>query len=119
MGETRLTKVNNDIFSRVKDFFRNIFNKNTETLKQSKEVVKKEDANFKQLIQVKEDKEEIRLLKLQEDFANGVIKEEDIREEDTEKLFELYDEQIEEINTKTEMYKQKILEIKAKLNKIV
>lgn len=73
--------------------------------------------DFKQRIIVEEDKERTRLLNLQQEFENGNIQEEDIEEVDVQKLHKLYDEQIEEINKQTEMYKEKILEIKAKLNK--
>lgn len=73
--------------------------------------------SFKQNIRIKEDKEKTRLLKLQEEFSAGKITEEDISEEDIQKLHKLYDEQIEELNKSTENYRKRILEIRAKLNK--
>lgn len=73
--------------------------------------------NFKQSIKVEEDKERLRLLKLQDDFSKGYILEEEISEEDVEKLHQLYDEQIEELNKSTENYKRKIMEIRKKLNR--
>ena len=75
--------------------------------------------SFKQRIKVGEDTERIRLLRLQEDFSKGYITEEEISEEDVEKLHKLYDEQIEELNKSTENYRRKILEIRKKLNKNV
>ena len=69
---------------------------------------------FNERIVVKQDKEKQRLLKLQQEFSAGNIAEEDISEEDTEKLCELYDEQIAEIKKSTEMYKKKIIEIRRK-----
>lgn len=115
MEETKLTKTDNGIFSKIKNFFRNLFKKKVEIIEHTEETIKKDNVNLKQTIKIEEDKEKTRLLKLQEDFVNGKIQEEDINEEDTEKLFELYDEQIEKINKETEMYKQKILAIKANL----
>ena len=64
---------------------------------------------------VKQDKEKQRLLKLQQEFSAGNIVEEEISEEDTEKLCKLYDEQIEEIKKSTEQYKKEIIEMRKKL----
>lgn len=116
MKETGLIEKKNTIFSKIKNFISNLFNK------KEKEVQKEEcefntENDFKQRIIVEEDKEKVRLLNLQQEFEKGNIQEEDIDEVDVEKLHKLYDEQIEEINKQTEMYKKKILEIKAKLNK--
>lgn len=114
MKETGLIEKKDTIFSKIKSFISNLFNK--------KELQKEEykfnnDNDFKQRIIVEEDKEKTRLLNLQQEFEKGNIQEEDIDEVDVEKLHMLYDEQIEEINKQTKMYKKKILEIKAKLNK--
>lgn len=73
--------------------------------------------NFKQNIKIKENKEKTRLLKLQKEFSEGKIAEEDINENDIQKLHYLYDEQIEELNKSTENYRKRILEIRSKLNK--
>ena len=72
---------------------------------------------FNERIVVKQDEEKQRLLKLQQEFSAGNIDEEDISEEDTEKLCELYDEQIAEIKKSTEMYKKKIIEIRRRVKK--
>lgn len=74
-------------------------------------------SNFKQDIKIKEDKEKTRLLKIQKEFSLGKIAEEDINEDDIQKLHRLYDEQIEELNKSTENYRKRILEIRSKLNK--
>ena len=118
MKETGLTKIDNGIFVQIKNFFKNLFKRNKNNIvEETKESIEnnRDKGVFKQTIKIDEDKEKIRLLKLQEDFANGKILEEDINDEDTEKLFELYDEQIKKINNETEIYKQKTLAIKAKL----
>lgn len=114
MKEIMLINQSNSIFARIKNFIINLFKK--------KEMKKEEDIlsnknDFKKRIIIEGDKEKARLLNLQQKFENGNILEEDINEEDFIKLHELYDEQIEAINKETEMYKKRILEIKAKLNK--
>lgn len=73
--------------------------------------------NFKRDIKIKEDKEKTRLLKLQKEFSEEKIAEENINEDDIRKLHCLYDEQIEELNKSTEIYRKRILEIRSKLNK--
>lgn len=115
MKETGLIEKKNTIFSKIKNFISNLFNKKEEA--QKEEYKFNNDNDFKQRIIVEEDKEKTRLLNLQQEFENGNIQEEDIDEADVEKLHKLYDEQIEEINKQTEMYKEKILKIKEKLNK--
>lgn len=58
-----------------------------------------------------------KLLKLQQEFSNGNISEEEMTEEDIDSLHQLYDEQILELEKSTENYKRKILEIRKKLKK--
>lgn len=116
MKETGLIEKKNTIFSKIKNFISNLFNKKEKEVQKEERECNNEN-DFKQRIIVEEDKEKVRLLNLQQEFENGNIQEEDIEEVDVEKLHKLYDEQIEEINKQTEMYKKKILEIKAKLNK--
>ena len=106
----------NTIFSKIKNFILNLFNKKQKEMEKEEYKFNKEN-DFKQRIIVEEDKEKTRLLNLQQEFEKGNIQEEDIDEADVEKLHKLYDEQIEEINKQTEMYKEKILKIKEKLNK--
>lgn len=116
MKETGLIEKKNTIFSKIKNFISNLFNKK-EKEEENEEYKFNNDNDFKQRIIVEENKEKTRLLNLQREFENGNIQEEDIDEADVEKLHKLYDEQIEEINKQTEMYKEKILKIKEKLNK--
>lgn len=116
MKETGLIEKRNTIFSKMKNFIANLFKKKEIEI-QNEECEVNNGNDFKKRIIVEEDKERTRLLKLQQEFENGNIQEEDIEEADVQKLHKLYDEQIEEINKQTEMYKKKILEIKAKLNK--
>lgn len=76
---------------------------------------------FKQKIKIEQDKEQLRILKLQEDYKNGLIEEDEISKEDYEKLLDLYDEQNKKINEEIERDKiqiRKMLEeLKKKSNK--
>ncbi len=118
MEEKSLIKVEESIFVKIKNLFKNLFKKKVIVEPKIREnSIANDKGSFKQNIIVEEDKEKVRLLKLQDEFEKGNIAEEDITEGDIEKLHELYDEQIEAINKETEMYKKRILEIKAKLNK--
>lgn len=67
----------------------------------------------------KRKKEEIqRLLKLQENFENGLIAEEEISEEDTKKLHKIYDLQINKIEEATEKCKNEIVKIREDIKKL-
>lgn len=55
--------------------------------------------------------EESRIIDLQRKFSNGQIDEEDITEEDKDKLSKLYDVQIMEITERIEKYKKETLKI--------
>ncbi|MCL2354750.1 MAG: hypothetical protein FWC68_02505 [Oscillospiraceae bacterium] len=70
---------------------------------------------FKESIEIKQNTEEAQLLKLQERLEAGEIEEEELTEEQTQKLHVLYDEQIEELRTKIERTKK---ETRAMLDKM-
>ena len=57
------------------------------------------------------------LLELQKKYRKGLIKEEDIPEDQVKDLKELYKKQIKIVNESIEEDKKKIIEIKKKLNK--
>ena len=75
------------------------------------------EVNFMKRIKVEEDKEEKRLLKLQDEFRKGNIQEEEMTKEDIEKLHILYNKQIEEIEQSIENYKQETLKIMREIKK--
>lgn len=108
-------KVNN-IFVRIKNFFKNIFYKKDKLENVSKEYNGKEK-NFKQDIVIKQDEEMLRILKLQEDYKKGLIEEEDISKEDYKKLLDLYDEQNKEIKEDIEKDKIQIKNMLERLKK--
>lgn len=68
--------------------------------------------------------EKNRLLKLQKDYENGVIKEQDLSEIQKNELFQLYNEQIKDLEEEIErskitlkMYKNKISKKMEKMKK--
>lgn len=58
--------------------------------------------SFRERIQIKQNDD---ILRLQEKYENGIIKEKDISEEDKKKLIELYQKQNEELEKELNRYK--------------
>lgn len=58
--------------------------------------------SFRDRIQIKQNDD---ILRLQEKYENGLIKEKDISEEDKKKLIELYQKQNEELEKELNKYK--------------
>ena len=122
--EKSLVKIDNNIFSKIKMFFRNLLkNNNTqekivnqnilEEQKESNPILK---TNFINNIKIQEKKVNLRLKKMQKDLENGNIMEEDLCEQELQELRELYLQQIEEKKQSIENYKNRILKIKAQLS---
>lgn len=118
--EKSLVQVNrNEIFNKIKMFFKNLFSKNNVidnncyTIEDEKnnENIKK---SFMESIRNIED-EEIKLLKLQKQYRNGEIKEEELTEEQVNSLCALYDKQIANLRKSNQIRKQKLLEYRRKL----
>lgn len=118
--EKSLVQVNrNGIFNKIKMFFKNLFSKNNVidnncyTIEDEKnnENIKK---SFMESIRNIED-EEIKLLKLQKQYRNGEIKEEELTEEQVNSLCALYDKQIANLRKSNQIRKQKLLEFRRKL----
>ena len=123
--EKSLVQVNeNSIFYKIKSFFRNLFRRNkfdnevnaisnnTEYISTEKETTKNA---FMESIRNIED-EETKLLKLQKQYDNGEIKEEDLTQEQYNSLCELYDKQIAELKKSNEIRKHRLLEYRRKLH---
>lgn len=118
--EKSLVQVNrNGIFNKIKMFFKNLFSKNNVidnncyTIEDEKnnENIKK---SFMESIRNIED-EETKLLKLQKQYRNGEIKEEELTEEQVNSLCALYDKQIADLKKSNEFRKNRILQYKRKL----
>ena len=59
--------------------------------------------------------EETKLLKLQKQYRNGEVKEEELTEEQINSLTALYDKQIANLRKSNQIRKQKLLEYRKKL----
>lgn len=121
--EKSLVQVNkNGILYKIKKFFKNLFNKNTNTtnnyniIEETESLVASENKknSFMESIKNIED-EETKLLKLQNKFRSGEIKEEELTEEQVNSLCALYDKQIANLRKSNQIRKQKLLEYRRKL----
>lgn len=122
MSDNKLIKTTGILY-RIKKIFSKILSKNKYVEYKNVFVENVEDkTKFKDSIIIKEDEEKKRLLNLQELYRSKKIKENEISNEDIEKLNELYDEQICNLQEKikqnisaTKKYKEQIILIKNKL----
>ena len=119
--EKSLVQVNeNSIFYKIKSFFRNLFHKQKEVeniisveRNSVDNVTEKKSAFIDNLKNIKD--EETILLKLQQQYRNGEIKEEDLTEEQKKSLYDLYDKQIANLKKSNEFRKNKILQYRKTL----
>ena len=115
MKNNKLIKYKENVFTRIFNFFKKIFSKKELSVNKEDvdETIKEEKnkSNFLEDIQIKEDKEEIRLKKLQLLYDNGEIDEDDLSESDIEKLVALYEKETEDLNADTERRKNHIAQM--------
>ena len=102
------------IFHKIKIFFINLFKKQEKDSgveERIRSVVSndRQKDNFINSVKKVED-EETKLLKLQKQYRNGEIKEEDMTSKQVKALCDLYDKQIAELEKSNAMRKQKLLE---------
>ena len=97
---------------KIKDFFVNLFNFGKNIPKALNEAVdpekRQEKKNLREQL-AQENEEKKRIAKLQQDFHEGKIKEEDLSEDDFNTLVKLYEEQIEKTKQEIEECKERIL----------
>lgn len=110
-----IEKKDRGIFSRIKDFFEKMFNKNKKN-KITEEKIMKENNEFKEYIKNTED-ENVKLLELQRKYRNGEVGQDDLTEEQIEALCDLYDKQIERLRKSIEYKEQKLAEYKQRTQK--
>ena len=121
--EKSLVQINeNSIFYKIKKFFKNLFNKNKDTIynyaviEETNNLVGNENKKNSFMDSIKNiENEETKLLKLQKQYRSGEIKEEELTEEQVNSLCALYDKQIENLSKSNEIRKQKLLEYRRKL----
>ena len=80
---------------------------------QNEDIIVNNDKNdsFIKNIQIKENKEELRVLQLKQQYENGEIDEEDMSDEDVDKLCQLYEKETDELNADTERRKNHIAQM--------
>lgn len=121
--EKRLITVNeNSIFYKIKTFFKNLFNprKKIENVLRVEEAVNIKSENQNNIDSFIEsirniENEETKLLKLQQQYRRGEIKEETLTKEQVNALCSLYDKQIANLRKSNEIRKKNLLEYKKKL----
>lgn len=115
-----IKKEDGNIFTKIKTFFKTVFKLNNNVPNynyavEQGDVISIKNNDFASPIRIEENNEEKELLQLQEKFEQGLIQEEDLSQEQVDKLEQLYNKQIEELNEKFLDYKDKIISIKKKL----
>lgn len=115
--EKSLIKVNeNSIFFKIKKLFNKIFRNKDNIIEENdynlKEDIKKEQ--FRDYIKNIEN-EETRLIRLQQKYRAGEIKENQLTKIQIKSLCDLYDKQIEKLQKSNEFRKQRILQYRKKL----
>ena len=113
-------KEESGFFTKIKMFFKTLFKLNNNAPNYNLAVeqggymnIKNND--FSHSLRVEENLEEKELLKLQEKFESGLVTEEELTEEQVDKLEQLYNEQIDKLNKDFLNYKNRILSIKKQL----
>ena len=110
MKNNKLIVYKKSIFRKISEFFKKIFSKK-EVLSKEVIITNEKNNNFLENIQIKEDKEELKLLQLKQLDENGQIDEEEISDEDVDKLCELYKKETDELNADTERRKNHIAQM--------
>ena len=110
MKNNKLIVYKKSIFRKISEFFKKIFSKK-EVLSKEVIITNEKNNNFLENIQIKEDKEELRLLQLKQQYENGKIDEEEISDEDVDKLCELYKKETDKLNADTERRKNYIAQM--------
>lgn len=109
MEKNKLIKYKDNVFIKIFNFFRRLFSRKELSIRESaiekSSIDSKNKIDFLKNIQIKENEEEIKLKKLQLLYDNGEIDEDDLSEEEIEKLVVLYDRETEELNADTERRK--------------
>ena len=115
--EKHLINVNKKgIFNKIKIFLMKLFRKSKKDLKGDSSKIDKNTKKESFVNSMKiEESEEKELLRLQEQYRKGKIKEEDLSKEQIDKLCDLYDRQIENLQKEINIRKQEILEYVKKM----
>lgn len=117
MNNKSLIVYEKGFFYKIKMFFKNIFNK--EKLQESDDYKytndQKKRSSFSDEIKIKPDFEKEKLLKIQKDYEDGLITEEDMTQEQVKGIENLYIEQITKLREIYTEYKYKTANLRKKL----
>ena len=119
MNNKSLIVAENGLMCKIKLFFNNLFKKNNKG-KDDIDINKTTEkfsnkSNFQNDIKVEPDVEREQLLKLQKDYESGIIKEENMTEEQVNKIEKLYREQISKLRDDYIRYRNKASNLKDKM----
>ena len=110
--EKNLVEKKESVFSKVKNFFKGLFNKKAKGDIDREINSEKENSNFKENIKIvqEEESEEKKILELQKRYRRGEIAQSDLTEEQIEALGNLYDKQIAALKKVIEEKEKQIAE---------
>lgn len=120
MDNKSLIVSKNGFFYKIKMFFKSMFNRDyiQEEIDYSYNKIENgsiRKSSFNEDIKIKPNVEREKLLKMQQDYENGLIKEEEMTAKQVEEIEKLYIEQITKLRSDFTIYKNKVLEMKKKL----
>ena len=114
-----IEKNENNIFGKIKNFFRKIFGKKEDSVNNNAEKIinneTEKNEEFREYIRRTED-EETKILELQRRYRRGEIADKDLTQEQINSLCLLYDRQIEDLKRTIEAREQQLSKYK-KINK--
>ena len=105
MRSNELIPYKENIFAKISNFFKKLFFKKKESIDETSIVNNEYRDSFIENITIKENEEEKRLKNIQLQYDNGKIEEEDISDEDMDKLIEMYKIETEKLNADTQRRK--------------
>lgn len=117
MKNNKLIIYKNNIFIKIAEFFKKLFSRKKILQSKNENISNDIRDSFIESIKIKKDKEKLRLCKLKQQYDNGEIDEDDIPDEDVEKLVELYEEETDKLKADTEKIKNHIRQMLKQLQK--
>lgn len=117
MKNNKLIIYKNNIFIKIAEFFKKFFSRKKILQSKNENISNDIRDSFIESIQIKEDKEKLRLCKLKQQYDNGEIDEDDIPDEDVEKIVELYEKETDKLKADTEKIKNHIRQMLKQLQK--
>lgn len=117
MKNNKLIIYKNNIFIKIAEFFKKLFSRKKILQSKNENISNDIRDSFIESIQIKKDKENLRLCKLKQQYDNGEIDEDDIPDEDVEKIVELYEKETDKLKADTEKIKNHIRQMLKQLQK--